>query len=1087
MVFYNLELLNHTTPVTLTAYNMPLTELLELVFRNQPVNFTIQEKTIILSPKEKDPAARLQLFEPSTKGQILDMDNQPLTNVSIRIRGTNRGTTSGAGGNFSLDVKEGEILEISAVGFSSLAIRLSGDQFRMVPWEQSSRRKQKDTAGNSKGSLILFPYKNSLMLQLSRSSSVLDEVVIIPYGKTSKRFATGSIGTVKASEIEKQPVMNVLQALEGKVPGMTITSLSGNSAARVKVEIRGRSSLNPSAIRDPLYIIDGIPLNMLEIGPMTQFGQVSTGLVQGGFTHTRGESALLFLNPRDVESVDVLKDADATAIYGSRGSNGVILITTKKGKTGPTRFNLTISNGFKAMPGKIPVMNTREYLSVRREALRNDGVEANRYNAPDLTIWDTTRNTDWQRELIGTGSSLDINATVSGGLAQTAYSISANFSTVKDIMNNGGKNIRTGFQLTLNHASPNQKFQVDAVSRLSLTDINSSTVPDVALQPPNAPAIYDKNGDFNFEPYRGEFYSLFPFTSLKTPSESQSVMVNNSLTLRYELIRGLTLSTTAGINFGQNRNATYGPLASLDPLYLPKSNAIYGNSNNTGWTVEPQLQYTTVSGKGNLSVQVGGSIQQTMVRSNTIIAYDFPNDNLLRSHNNASGVTNMDARGEYKYNGFFSIINFRWDNKYVINLSARRDGSSKFGPGNQFGNFGSIGLAWIASDENWLRDMLPDWFNFLKFRGSYGITGSDAVDNYGYIVRWSSQHDQSNGNRMWDYNGSPGFTIANSINPGYSWTSSKKLDIGTSIALFKDKLTLDIIWYRSRNGRQLTPIPTPVYTGFGNVTANWDAVVQNTGLEVSLSGSVLQTKDWSVRLNANISRNWDKLYSYPGFENSPYATNLVIGKPLSTVYLMHYTGINPLNGTYTFEDRNKDGQLYIGSGAVPISDHDDRYIEFNPALSYTGGLGINASYKNFGVYCFFIFKKKWAGDPYLLQSIGGMNNLPLPREIAENHWQKPGDQAKYPKYTAYTNLGNIQASDAAYVDASYLRMNSLSISYQLPEKWLQRIKMKGCTLSLNTQNLFTISSFKGIDPEIDGGMGVVPMSRSINTNLSINF
>jgi TonB-linked SusC/RagA family outer membrane protein len=1091
VVFYNKEILGNTKPVTLTAYNMPLQELLQLVFKEQPVSFTIQEKTIILSHQEKtNPAIeRLIIDAPSVFGRIIETDDQPILDVSIRIRGTKRGTTSGTAGRFSLEVKDGEVLDISAVGFHPIAIRLNGEQFETVAaTRSSSRRQQPDSAGENRSSQLLISNKQNILIKLTRSNSILDEVVIIPYGKTSRRFATGNVTSIKAKEIERQPVMNILQALEGKVAGMSISTVSGNSAAPIKVEIRGRSSINAGALVEPLYIIDGIPQTTLEIGPYTKRGEISTGAIQSGMVNTPGENPLLFLNPRDIESVDVMKDADATAIYGSRGANGVILITTKKAKAGPTRFNMTINNGINSVPKRAKLLSTPEYLAVRREALRNDGVQPGRYNAPDLTYWDTTRYTDWQRELIGTGNVLSVNARVSGGMAQTAYSIAANYQTRKEIMNNGSKNNVGGLRLNLSHTSLNQKFQIDAGAAFSITDINAYRVENPMFLPPNAPPLFDKNGDFNFEPYREQYISGFRFTGLKTPSESKSTFMNTNISLRYELIRGLTLSTTAGYNITQNNNAMFMPAAAYDPAFPRPAQAIFGNSHNNNWTLDPQLQYTTLFGKANLSVQVGATIQQAVAKSNTTTAFGFPNDNLIRSINNALAKESTDSRADYKYSGAYAIINFRWDNRYIINLSGRRDGSSRFGPGKQFGNFGSAGLAWIASDEKWMQNILPNWISFIKFRGSYGITGRDAGQDYGYITRWASAYDIGNfAQKIYDYNGSPGFHIARSINPEYGWEGTKKLEVAASLSLFKDRLNFDVSWYSNRSGNQITGVNTPSYTGFSSVTANWDAVVQNTGLEFSLNSNVLQTKDWNIRLSANISRNRNKLVKYPGFEFSSYANSYVIGKPITISYLLHYTGIDPLTGNYTFEDRNKDGKVQVGSGAIPRDASDDRYIEFDRSPRFEGGFGATASYKNFSLYTNFVFKKRMAQDPFLNLMVGSMSNFILPDEVKNNHWQQAGDKALYPRYTATGNLGNIGASNGSWVDGSYLRMNTLSIAYDLPAKWIQRIRMQGCRLSAETQNLFVITSYKGIDPEVQSLSGFTPLTRVITTTLTINF
>ncbi len=255
--------------------------------------------------------------------------------------------------------------------------------------------------------------------------------MVTAYGKTTKRLATGNISTVKGEDIQRQPVMTVLEALVGCVPGMVVSQSSGNGAAPVNVLIRGRNTINSSAITDPLYVIDGVPLTFLNTSLSTAFLDFSPGAVQAGLSNTNGENPLLSINPNDIERIDVLKDADATAIYGSRGANGVILITTKRAKAGPPRFEISIANGVKFNQRYPKLLNTQEYLAIRREALQNDGLAADIYTAPDLVLWDTTKYTDWQREMIGTGNTLSVNLGIGGGTSQTSYAVSAGFNSQK--------------------------------------------------------------------------------------------------------------------------------------------------------------------------------------------------------------------------------------------------------------------------------------------------------------------------------------------------------------------------------------------------------------------------------------------------------------------------------------------------------------------------------------------------------------------------------------------------------------------------------------------------------------------------------
>lgn len=1072
--------------VSLNVVNMNLKDFLEIVLKEQPFNYEINVNTIIISRKT-NVSPPLPLFDEQIPidqsivltGIIKSESGELLSGVSVRVRKTNIGTTTDSYGGFQLkQVSENSVIEISIIGYESAEFTVvkSGGQFKL-----SSNNQVAVVIDNASN-----PGSIHIQLSLKKSLSLLDETQIIAYGKTSRRYSTGSVGTVKAEDIERQPVMNVLQALEGRVPGLVLTPQTGNSAAPIKVEIRGRNSLNPNALSEPLYVIDGIPQGTLNVGPLSNPG-INSGPVQAGRTNTNGESPLLFLNPRDIESVDVLKDADATAIYGARGANGVILITTKQSKPGPTSFNITVGKGKTTIPRKLDLMNTEEYLAVRREALLNDGIQPDIYNAPDLMLWDQNRYTDWQDYFFAPGEVLTIDAGVSGGIAQTNYRLSASYDSQEELMNQGGKTIRGSFAGNLTHRSLDQKFQFTFSSRLSIHDVNAVPPQNYIFTPPNAPEIYNEKGDFNFEPYRGLTGSNFPFGYLKKWSESKTNTINNSLKLSYEIIKGLTVSTTAGYNFQRNDNAYFTPAASSDPAFGNLSQTFFGSSSNNNWTVVPQLEYTgLVGGKGSLSVQLGGSLQHVQNEGLTTFALGFPNDNLIRSPNNASFKEVMEGSGEYRYVAAFAILNYRWDDKYIINLNGRRDGSSKFGPGKQFGDFGSVGLAWIASNENWMKSLLPSWFTFVKFRGSYGITGSDAIGDYEYLTRWSNALNPSNSLPMYSYNGTTAFNLLYPVNPDFRWASTNKLEVSATLGFLQDRINVEAAYYSNRSGNQLTMIGTPEYTGFSSINANWQALVENAGVEVSVSARLIQTKEWNLSASFNIGKNTNKLIDFPGLESSAYADQYTIGQSLNARYLFHYLGINPATGNVVLEDHNKDGQLSFFSSVVPKSPQDDRYIVYDLNPDFVGGFGTQAGYKGFAIHAQFTFKKQIAEDPYYSLQVGRMNNVYLPKEVAENHWRKAGDNALYPKYTSLILNNSLRDSDRYYTDASFLKLSNVSLSYDIPRKVLNKLKIKSCRFSVTTQNLLTITSFQGIGPEINGISGT-PVTRTISSKLMFTF
>jgi TonB-linked SusC/RagA family outer membrane protein len=1087
---YTKETLNKSQPVSISVKDMPLTDFLNKIFESQPLTYTIASKTITITPlasvktpPDKETNLAVVPFA-AISGIIVDAKGLPVAGATIAVKGSNKGTSAGNDGRFSLSrIPDNAVIEVSAVGFTALTLKIVNNSVVIVA--PDGKIKEQLSNGSSE----------NIIVRLSRSISPLDVTVIIAYGSTTRRLITGSVSTVTAEEIEKQPVMNLQQALQGRVPGLDITITNGNSAAPVKMEIRGRNSLNPNVLSEPLYVIDGVPYNVLNVNKYAALTsdnppETSYGMSQAGFSNTNGQNILSFINPKDIESVDVLKDADATAIYGSRGSNGVILITTKKPKPGPTRFNLNIEQGIELIPKYLDFLSTKEYLEVRKEAFRNDGIIPTNDNAIDLTVWDQNRYTNWQKVLYGTGKRTAVSARVSGGLQQTAYSIAAGYRSSQPLMNNSGKNVATNLNMGIDHRSADQKFNLAVTTILTLTNYESFNIGGTIALPPNAPAMYDKNGDLNFEGWRSptnSFNNFYPFSGLKTGNKSKTQNVSTSMNMGYQVVKGLNVSIQAGYTFDNNSNDRFQPKSSFDPAYpFSVATAFYGTTVNNLWSIEPQLTYKNYIGRGNLTLLAGGSLYTNTTKSTTLYGSGYPNDDLINSINNAMTQFALEGYAEYKYTAGFARLSYNWANKYIINLNARRDGSSRFGPGKQFGNFGSVGVAWIASDEKWLKKGLPSWISFIKFSGSYGSTGGDGSRDYQYLTRWSINAGDY-GNKWGPYGGVQSILAQQPVNQKYQWESTTQIQTGVDLSFFKDKLNVTAAYYRKRSGNQLTNVPTPVYTGFGSVLANWGAFVQNAGFEFSAFGKIVNSKDFFIATRFNLSINRNKLLKYPDIDRSPYATRYQVGKSVNARYYLHYTGVDPVRGTPVFEDRNKDGVISAYTPFKPGDPDADRYVPIDLTPKYYGGFGIQIAYRQqFDVDMFFRFNNKKGTNPLTTLVPGSMNNIILPDEIKNNHWQKPGDIALYPRYTNI-NDGTILESDGAYTDASFIELNSISISYELPKKLISKAKMNACRLSVQARNLFYITSYKGPNPEAQGFKGISPISRLISSSLTFNF
>ncbi|MGN6421213.1 MAG: SusC/RagA family TonB-linked outer membrane protein [Pseudobacter sp.] len=1086
VIFSNESFLTKAHKVSLTVHQVDVEELLNLVLKDQPIQYSIKNKTIILSEKKaviNNPLSEfLQAEQVSLviNGMIRNAQGEYLSGVSVSVKGKSNGTSTNGKGEFSFKTNdESFVLQVSMIGYDGgeIIIKKVDNVLRV-----SSAGKLHFVANTN------TPGQISLMIQLAKAVSQLDEMQVTAYGKTSRRLATSNIATIKGEDIEKMPATTALDALIGRVPGVVIQQWSGNGAAPMRVDIRGKRSLNPRLPQDPLYVVDGIPLVVLNASSSTSGLGFSTGAVQGGLTNTIGENPLLSINPRDIERIDVLMDADGTAIYGSRGANGVVLITTKRAKPGPTSFGFSINNGIKFNQKFPRTVATAEYLAVRREAFRNDGIDPDIYTAPDLKLWDSTKYTDWNRELSGVGNVMNINASVGGGTGQTTYLLSSSYRTSKELLNNGGKNTMGNFKISLNHSSPNQKFKLSVGSNFSLTDVKAYALGSISNGlAPNSPDIYTKEGDFNFVPYRGQFNSNFPFSAFKKPSYSNTTSSQSYIRLEYALLKGLSVNLNAGYNFDNNENMNLSPASAADPFYNSFSFAVFGTTRNKGWQVEPTLIYNTRLGRGDLTATLIGTANSVTTAANTITGVNFANEALMKSANNADTRQFQDVAKQYRTISGAGVIKYNWENKYILSLNGRREGSSRFGPGKQFGNFWSVGLAWNISDEKWMDKVMPSWMSYLKLFGNTGVSGGDGVGDYEYLSQWGST-GSAGGTQLLKYNGMSVFHVLKPLNQDYHWEDNKATNLSVEFGFLKDKITLLVNGYKNLSKDKLGGIRMSSYTGFTSAVGNSMAAIENKGLSFTLSARLVQKESWGVSASFNLNTNRNRIVQYPGLEYSQDKNRYRVGQSLDIKYLLKFTGIDPLTGNFTFEDHNKDGKISVFGAELPYSDEDDRYIAVNTNARYTGGLSLNAYYKSISVSTGWQFVNRMDKNPLFTVIPGRMGAIILPDEIRNNHWQKPGDIALFPRYTNDpTSLGPFADSDIAYFRLKYLRLVNLHVGWEIPEKYYKKAGMKRATLSVSTANLFTFSNYKGYDPDITNLASTSPIPRIITLDLSVNF
>lgn len=1043
---YANDVLTQAKPVNLSISNSTLDEVLLLLFKSQPLSYAVVDKVVVVkvslvSPKENmgDEAVVLPPIE--ITGKVTTKEGEPLAGASVVIKRTGRGTQTDANGNFKLTgVEAGDVLTISYTGYTQKTVKV----------------------GDSK----------SFLLALEVATNELDQVIIQAYGTTTNRINTGNIAKVTAAEIERQPVINPLQALQGRVPGLIVSQTNGYASAPFKVELRGRNSIDRSGQSgEPFYIIDGIPFTIG--GPQNSNHYGASSILVGGYGGpANGQSPLFGLNPSDIESIEILKDADATAIYGSRGANGVILITSKKGKIGKKQFDVNISQGFNKVSRYYDLLNTEQYVAMRREAFQNEGIyPPPGFFAPDIMVWDTTRYTDWQKILFGnTGKFTNAQLSLTAGTANSQFRISGGYMRSTDILSVSGASQVGSLQANL-FQKVTSRLSMSTVIKYSYSINNLVSLSGNAiLLPPTAPSIYDSIGKLNWkgwEPISGQY----PFASLLQPYEAKTNILLSNLSFDYNIGKGLFFNTSFGYTDTRNEQIQKNPRVSMNPLSSTPSGSVFGKNAIRNWNIDPQLSYSGFIGKGRISILLGTSVQQNVSDGYFLYATGFSNDALLGSLTAATAVTvGSDVYSKYVYAGLYGRINYNWINKFIINLSARRDGSSRFGPDKQFGNFGALGTAWVFSEEKWIKGKIP-FLSFGKLRASYGVTGSDGIGDYQFLSRWQG---------TLAYQGNPALYPTQHSNPDFQWQTNKKLEAAIALGFLKDRITFNASWYRNRCNNQLVGYPLPYVSGFPSVTSNSPASVENTGWEFTLNTRSIENKSFSWALSANLGLNRNKLLDFPNLSQSPYANTYVIGKSLNLSRLLHFTGVDLQTGLYQFDDKTKNGLLSVTPGT-----DDDRYIyEINPVFS--GGVGNDLRWKQFTLSCFLRFVKQMG---FNVISNSGFAGQPTNASVnVLNRWQNPNDIADFARFSVFggQSYNYYTASDATLTDASFIRLQNLYMGYEMTGGKGKRPVLKGCKIFLQAENLFVITKYDGIDPETQNFGGMPPL-KVFSGGINLNF
>lgn len=1006
--WYENKLVRDAKKVTIEVRNGNLDDVLKSCLNNQDLDYAIVGNTVVI--KEKNAPAP-NIARPPTvdvHGTVTDASGKPLIAVSVTVKNSTRGTNTNDQGEYQIrGVNENDVLVFSSIGYENLELPVNG--------------------------------RTVVNAQLTVAVNSLDAAVVIAYGKTSKRLNTGSVASVTSQAIEDQPVADPLSALQGRVAGLNIVSTSGLPGSNLQVRLRGENSLNNGS--DPLYIIDGVPF-------------ISTPLNQ--FNGANGsQNPMASINPNDIERIDVLKDADATAIYGSRAANGVILISTKRGRTGKAVTDFNIYSGVSMVTRKVNMLSTSEYLAMRREAFTADGATPTATSAPDLLTWDQNAHNDWQDMLIGhTANVTQAQASISGGNETTRFLFSSTYRNESTVLPIDLGYKRGSAHLSLDHSSVDRKFNITASINYSAdkNDVIATDITQYYKLAPNMP-VYNDDGSYYWFGTSLQNPMAFLHRSYETKTNN---LIANSV-IRYTILPGLNIRTNLGYTNTNFKQTLTLPEISFNPDTYSGSSAQYGFSDISSYIVEPQADYSVKLGNSNLQVLAGASWQQNIGEGHYLTGSGYSSDVLLQNMKDASELIVQNYNySKYRYQSVFGRATYNWRQKYLLNATFRRDGSSRFGPDKRFGNFGSVGAAWIFSSEDFISNALP-FLSFGKLRGSYGSTGNDQIGDYAYLDSWSSVN--------FPYGGSSGLYPTRLANTEYSWETNRKLEAALELGFLKNAILFNTSYYNNRSGNQLIQYSLSSQSGFDSYIANLPAKIENSGWEFEINTVNVKKKNFSWTTSANLSIVSNKLLEYPGLAESVDASRYVIGKSIRIIKGYQFTGVNSQTGIAEFLDVDKDNA---------ISEDGDFVILGNTLPKYYGGLQNSITYKGWQLDFLFQFvKQEGPTIDYGAQAAiyGALANQTTK---LEDRWKQPGDITTVPRPSAtasnaaYLALNNqYRYSSAVWGDASFIRLKNISLKYDL-SRFTRSWKIQSSSIYFQAQNLFTITNYDGFDPETKG-------------------
>ncbi len=1069
--------------VSLDVTDTKLETALDRLFAGTRIGYEIRNQKIYLVAKN-DPQNEATRQQPRpVKGQVKDAAGEPVIGATVVVKGTTKGASTGIDGGFTLDVTPDDVLVVSYIGYDTQEIPVGS--------------------------------RTSFDIQLREEATTLDDVVVIGYGAVKKRDVSTAISSIKAEDIANRPITDFRQSMAGKMPGVQVMQTGGDPEGNVMVRVRGISSA--TAGNDPLYIVDGVPM----------------------------ENGLSNLNTNDIESMEVLKDASSAAIYGSRGSNGVILITTKKGKSETIQVTYDGYYGIEQVSKKIDLMNAYQYAQVSKEA--HDAAYLDQYpggTAPNGDRPESYMNypvelvpylngepgltdTDWQDAIFRTASTTSHNIAISGKGKHVNYFISGNYYYKEGVIINSDFE-RYSFRMNLDGKYKNFKYGVNFSPSYSKSnkvnasgDYNSGGIVQSALTSCPIWPIYNEDGTFNFQGngywrigtdyQHNEILNPVALATLQSEVIDRMSMTGRAF-LGYDICKGLSFQTSFGGSF-------YG---AIDNKYrsseLPlRGKAYYDAPSNPegyssagfyfNWLIENQLTYDRMFGDHSLNVILVQSAQKETYKTLNVTATDYPND-----QNQTIGggtVSDGDSKTEqWSLASYLARVQYNYKGKYMLSAAIRADGSSRFGKNNRWGYFPSASAAWRISGEPFFQNAEAlSWISDLKIRASYGQTGNFQIGNYRHLATMSGDDyilGTGSGSLV------SGYKPSDVENPDLTWEKTSMFNVGADLSLLGGYFNLTAEYYYANTTDMLLEVPIPHLTGYSTTLMNIGKV-NNRGWELSATSQHSYANGISYSLNANWAKNTNEVKAL-GANDTPiiqsgsvdhayYITK--VGEPIGSYYLLVQDGIfrneedlkayphvsTAQPGDFRFVDVDGDGEIDLEK---------DRTIVGNYMPDFTYGFGGSFGYRGLDFSVAF-------------QGVHGNEILNLNRRYLDNmEGNTNGTTVAFNRWKSPTEIGdgntnranrkqtgnNTRTSTWHVEDGSYLRLQNIALGYTLPEKWTKKFYVEKLRIYVSAQNLVTWTDYSGYNPEVSNrtsaltpgeDYGTYPLAKTYMVGLNVTF